>query len=399
MTDIILTVSGLRTGFRCLFRSKIRSFLTIAGIAVGVASVVIVSSIGEIGRESINSELSGMGMDSLVVSVQSGAAVKLTEEELDRIKSLDTVENAMPLMSIVTSGTVKNDRATFMAWGVNEDADNVIDLEVLYGRLLNSGDIKEKNRVCVIDAAIAEEHYKRTNIVGKKITVNIGGSPIEFEVAGVVKNGVNTLQNMLGGFIPDFVYVPYSVMQSNLGRNNFDQITVKLEDASRSAEAAEEVKNTLAESGSAGDFSVDDLLSQKEKMNKILSIASTALSAVAGISLIVSGISIMTVMLVSVSERTGEIGIKKSIGASRGIIMAEFLFESELITFIGSLAGIGAGGIVSAAMCSAIGSGASVDLGLCGIVLLISLAIGGAFGAYPAYKAASLKPVDALRRE
>ena len=98
MTDII------RSGFRCLFRSKLRSFLTIAGIAVGVMSVVVVSSIGEIGKASINSELSGMGMDSLVVSVQSGAVNKLTEEELDRIKSIDTVENAMPLMSIVTSG-------------------------------------------------------------------------------------------------------------------------------------------------------------------------------------------------------------------------------------------------------------------------------------------------------
>ncbi len=389
----------IRNGFRCLFRSKVRSFLTIVGIAVGVTSVVIVSSIGEIGKRSINSELSGMGMDSLVVSVQSGAVSKLTENELDKIKSLNTVENAMPLMSIVTSGTVKNDRATFMAWGVNEDADNVIDLEVLYGRLLNSGDIREKSKVCVIDEAIAEEHYKRTNIVGKNITVNIGGVPMELKVVGVVKNGVNTLQNMLGGFIPDFVYVPYSVMQSSLGRKNFDQITVKLTDASQSSEAAEEVEKALSENGLLGDFSVDNLLSQKEKMNNILSIASAALSAVAGISLIVSGISIMTVMLVSVSERTGEIGIKKSIGASHGIIMMEFLIESELITFVGSIAGIAVGTVISAVMCSAFDSGALINWRLCATVLLISLAIGGCFGAYPAYKAASLKPADALRRK
>lgn len=381
-----------------MMRSRVRSFLTIAGIAVGVMSVVIVSSIGEIGKASINSELAGMGMDSLVVSAQSGSVRKLTEKELEKIKSLDDVENAMPLMSIVTSGTVKNDAASFMAWGVNEDADNVIDLEVLYGRLINRGDIAEKNKVCVIDEAIAEEHYKRTNIVGKTITVNIGGIPTELEVIGVVKNGVNTLQNMLGGFIPDFVYVPYSVMQSGLGRNNFDQITVKLEDASQSAETAAKVKTALTENGSSGEFSVDDLLSQKDKMNNILSIASAALSAVAGISLIVSGISIMTVMLVSVSERTGEIGIKKSIGAGRGVILAEFLFESELITVIGSLTGIAVGVLISSAMCSAVG-GASVNMGLCGIILLISLVIGGVFGAYPAYKAASLKPVDALRRE
>lgn len=391
MTDIICS------GFRCLFRSKLRSFLTIAGIAVGVMSVVVVSSIGEIGKASINSELSGMGMDSLVVSVQSGAVNKLTEEELDRIKSIDTVENAMPLMSIITSGEIKNDRVTVMAWGVNEDADNVIDLEVTHGRLLNRGDILEKNNVCVIDEAIALEYYKRTNIVGKSITINIGGIPTEFEVVGVVKNGVNTLQNMLGGFIPDFVYVPYSVMQSSLGRDNFDQITVKLEDVSRSAETAAAVETVL--SGNGSDFSVDNLLSQKEKMNNILSIATAALSAVAGISLVVSGISIMTVMLVSVSERTGEIGIKKSVGASRGIILTEFLFESELITVIGSVAGIALGIVISSAICAAVGSPSALNLKLCGTVMLIALAVGGCFGAYPAYKAASLNPVDALRRD
>lgn len=392
-------IDFIRSGFRCLLRSKARSVLTVAGIAVGVMAVVIVSSIGEIGKASINSELAGMGMDSLVVSAQSGAVSKLTENELNKIKALDTVQNAMPLMSIITSGTLRDSGITVMAWGVNEDADNVIDLEVLCGRLINSGDIAEKNNVCVIDEAIAEAQYKRTNIVGKKITLNIGGNPIDFEIVGVVKNGVNTLQNMLGGFIPDFVYIPYSVMQSNLGRNTFDQITVKLSDAAQSAKTVSDVETALAESGPAGNFSVDDLLSRKEQMNNILSIAAAALSAVAGVSLIVSGISIMTVMLVSVSERTGEIGIKKSIGASRGVILAEFLIESELITLAGSLIGIAAGAIISGIICSVLGVGASADPGLCGILLLFSLIIGGCFGAYPAYKAASLKPADALRRE
>lgn len=121
----------LRTGMRCLFNSRLRAFLTIAGIAVGVTAVVTVSSIGEIGRNSINSELTGMGMDSLVVSVQSGASGKLTESELNKIKSLDEVGNAMPLMSMVTEGEIKNSRITCMVWGVNEDADNVIDLDVI----------------------------------------------------------------------------------------------------------------------------------------------------------------------------------------------------------------------------------------------------------------------------
>lgn len=389
-----------RSGLRSIFRSnKMRTMLTVIGIAVGVMSVVTVASIGEIGKSSINAELTGMGMDNLVVSSQTGSAKKLTESELDKIKQLDDVGNAMPLMSIMTSGKLRGNYGTYMVWGVNEDADNVIDLEVLHGRLLNRGDIAQKSNVCVIDEAIALENYKRTNIVGKTISLSIGGNTVEFEIAGVVKNGVNTLQNMLGGFIPDFVYIPYSVMQEYSGRNSFDQITVKLEDNAQSVSAAAEVKKMLSSGSSESDYSVDNLLSQKEKMNNILSIASAALSAVAGISLIVSGISIMTVMLVSVSERTREIGIKKSIGASRGVIISEFLFESVLITFIGGLIGITAGVIISALIGAAAGGGLSVNFGLCGTVLLISLAVGGIFGVYPAVKAADLKPVDALRYE
>lgn len=373
--------------------------LTVIGIAVGVMSVVTVASIGELGKTSINNELTGMGMDNLVVSAQSGSSQKLTESELDRIKQLDTVGNAMPLMSMMTSGKLRGSYSTYMVWGVNEDADNVIDLEVLHGRLLNRGDIAGKAKFCVIDEAIALDNYKRTNIVGKTISLSIGGNTVEFEIAGVVKNGVNTLQNMLGGFIPDFVYIPYSVMQEYSGRNSFDQITVKLEDTAQSVSAAAEVKKMLSAGSSESDYSVDNLLSQKEKMNNILSIASAALSAVAGISLIVSGISIMTVMLVSVSERTREIGIKKSIGASRGMIITEFLFESIFITFIGGAIGITAGVIISALISTAAGSGITVNFGLCGTVMLISLAVGGVFGVYPAFKAADLKPVDALRYE
>lgn len=399
MKGVRTMVEILRTGLRCLFQNKVRSFLTIIGIVVGVTAVVIVSSIGELGKISINRELTGMGMDSLVVSVQSGSGGKLTETELERIKALDSVENAMPLMNMVTDGELRNSHVTCMIWGVNEDADNVIDLEVLHGRLLNRGDLAEKSRVCVIDEAIARQNYKRSNVVGKRITLTISGNPVEFEIVGVVKNGVNTLQNMLGGFIPDFVYIPYTVMQEYSGQDSFSQITVRPGNSTQSAFAAKEVEKTLSAGNMGHEYSVDDLVSQKEKMNNILSIAAAALSAVAGISLVVSGMSIMTIMLVSVNERTREIGIKKSIGASSGMIMAEFLFESVVITLIGSVIGLIVGIIVSASVSAAVNMGIYVNWKLCGTILAISLIIGGCFGTYPAYKAAVLKPVDALRCE
>lgn len=384
----------LSKGMRCVFRNKLRSFLTILGIAVGVTSVVLVSSIGEIGTAAIDSELSEMGMDSLVIS-----ASELNENDLQAVKAVSNVSDAMPLMNKVTTVSMRNKTISAMVWGVNEDADKVVNLEIKYGRLLNRGDIAQKNHVCVIDEAIANDMYKRGNITDKTIEVLINGNKAEFEIVGVVRSGVNTLQNMLGGFIPDFVYIPYSVMQDYTNSYKFDNITVKLNDKTDSENAAQVIENMLNVSKEKTGVKVENLLQQKEKMNNIMNIASVALSVVAGISLIVSGISIMTVMLVSVSERTREIGIKKSIGATTYAIMYEFLLESVLITLIGGVIGFVIGAGLSALMCLAVGLPAAVNVNTAISVLIISVATGVLFGVYPARKAAMLRPVDALRHE
>ncbi len=384
----------LSKGMRCVFRKKLRSFLTILGIAVGVTSVVLVSSIGEIGTAAIDSELSEMGMDSLVIS-----ASELNENDLQAVKAVSNVSDAMPLMNKVTTVSMRNKTVSAMVWGVNEDADKVVNLEIKYGRLLNRGDVAQKNHVCVIDEAIANDMYKRGNITGKTIEVLINGNQAEFEIIGVVRSGVNTLQNMLGGFIPDFVYIPYSVMQDYTNSYKFDNITVKLNDKTDSGNAAQVIENMLNVSKEKTGVKVENLLQQKEKMNNIMNIASVALSVVAGISLIVSGISIMTVMLVSVSERTREIGIKKSIGATTYAIMYEFLLESVLITLIGGVIGFVIGAGLSALMCLAVGLPAAVNVNTAISVLIISVATGVLFGVYPARKAAMLRPVDALRHE
>jgi putative ABC transport system permease protein len=395
----IFMLDSLIKGIRCLFSNKLRASLTILGIAVGVMSIVIVTTIGEIGRTQINSELTGMGMDSLVVSASVNGITVLDKDDLDTIKSIDSVENAMPLMNMITSSTVREKSSACMVWGVNEDADNVIDLQVLHGRLINKGDIASGSKVCVIDETVALSGYKRSNIVGKKISVVLNGKAEEFEVVGVVKNGVNLLQNMLGDIIPDFVYIPYSVMQDIYSKNSFDQITVKLNSAESSEKTALYIKRLISAEDKADTVSVENLLKQKERMNSIMNIASAALAAVAGISLIVSGISIMTVMLVSVNERTREIGIKKSIGAKNKTIMAEFLIESVMITFIGGILGFLAGAAISVISCLAIGIKPVLNIPMCIAVLIFSIITGAVFGVYPAYKAASMKPVDALRYE
>lgn len=382
----------ISNGIRCAFRNKLRVILTVTGIAVGVASVVLVSSIGNIGVSAINGELTGMGMDSLVIS-----ASELDEDMLSEVKNISNVSDAMPLISKTTVCSDGNENYSTMVWGVNEDADKVIELEVICGRLINRGDVSNNQRVCIVDEALAQTVFNRSDIVGKDISVVLNGEELEFEVVGVVKNGVNMLQNMLGGFIPDFMYIPYTVMQTQTNSYKFDNITVRLDESEKSGETAAVIKNTLIAKNDT--VNVENLLKQKDKMNNILGIASVALSGVAGISIIVSGISIMTVMLVAVSERTREIGIKKSIGAATGYIVAEFLSESVVLTVIGALIGIIAGNIISFAMCMAVGVKYIVDLKITFIMLTVAVAVGVLFGAYPAKKAAELNPADALRQE
>lgn len=390
----------VKKGLCGLFRNKLRSFLTIGGIAIGVISVMVISSIGQIGQSTIDSQLNNMGMDSLVVSADKNNISGLNIHDLAIIKEIKSVENAMPLMNFYTQSKIRDNSSPCMLWGVNEDADSIIELIPIHGRLLNKGDIVSGDNVCIVDEQIALKNYKRSNIVGKSIEVSVGGQLEKFEVVGVVKNGVNLLQNMLGEIIPEFVYIPYTTLQKASSQYFFDQIAVKVSVNANSEEATEQIKQIVTtERTVPTKLSVDNLLKQKSQLNNIMEVITMVLSAIAGISLVVSGLSIMTVMLVSVNERTREIGIKKSIGATNGNILMEFLLEAVLITLVGGIIGSIAGVGISVIGCLILGLAIQINFGLIFGIIGFTVAIGLLFGVYPALSAARLRPVDALRRE
>lgn len=382
-----------------IFRSRTRSLLTMAGIAVGVFSVVLISTVGTVGTEQVSETLVTMGVDTLLVqAADNSVSVTLTDSDVSEVRAVDGVTDVMPLMASMTEVKMIGRRLDCYVWGVDKSADRLISLEAKHGRLVNNSDAAARLKVCVIDEQFAIESYGRSNVVGKKLSMFLGGKYHEFEIIGVAESGLSSLQGMLSNIMPGFMYIPITTMQSLCGRTTYDKLAVKIDDMNSDGVIVDKVMSTLdRKNGVTDGYICNNLLSQKGQLDDILSIVTTALSLVAGISLVVSGISVMTTMMMSVGERTREIGIKKSIGAKKRDICVEFLTESVVLTIMGSGAGIAAGLAVSAVGCVVAGVPFALNVGSLMISALAAAAVGAVFGAYPAYKAASLKPVDALR--
>lgn len=381
-----------------ILRCRTRSLLTMAGIAIGVLSVVLISTVGAVGTQQVNSTLVTMGVDTLLVqTADNTVGVTLTDDSAQVVRGTAGVVDVMPLMASMTEAKMIGKRLDTYVWGVDRKADRLISLEAKHGRLITAADTSARSMVCVIDEAFALQTYGRSNIVGKSVTLFLGGKYHEFEIIGIANTGLSGLQSMLTNIMPGFMYIPISTMQQLSGRSTYDRLAVKIDSVDNSS-VITAVRDALdTHIGGSDSFTVNNLLSQKKQLDDILVIVTTSLSLVAGISLVVSGISVMTTMMMSVGERTHEIGIKKSIGASNIDICLEFLTESILLTLIGSTAGIIGGLVISWAGCLILG----VPFTVSWMSLLLSscaaAVIGAVFGAYPAYKAATMKPVDALR--
>lgn len=389
----------IKNALRNIFRKKLRSILTIAGIAIGVFSVVIISIIGEVGKGVINGELNSIGIDGIAISANT-SRVDMYTAELEKIKEYDGVLSAMPLMAEYITATIHETDTSCLIWGVDTSAEEVVSMDVKYGRTIQKSDLNAKTNVCVVDESFALSTYKRTNIVGKTITASIDGIVEEFEIIGVVASGGNILQGIMGDYIPTFIYTPYTTIEELTSKDNFDQIIVKLDDNVDTDDFTASITANLEESnGVKGSVTIQNILQYKDDLNNILNVITGILSIIAAIALIVAGLSIMTMMLVSVNERTREIGIKKSIGAKRSVILFEFLTESLLVSVLGSIIGTTVGICIGYLGCLLFSISFYMNLAMLQFCFLFTIFVGVTFGIYPAIKASKLKPVDALRFE
>ena len=392
-------VDILRCAWKSLSRKWTRTLLTVSGIMVGVTMVVIVSAISDAGKVAVNAELDNMGMNGLSVSANSGVQSGLTMENLEVIREQAGVESAMPLIIEYSTTILREANDNSLICGIDAGAKQVISLNLLYGRLIAPGDVKACAQVCMVDETVAKAAYGRENIVGKTLTVQYNGVAEEFEIIGITETGSSLLQNVVE-FIPGMVYVPYTTLQNLTGKSTFNQIAVRMDDAQDTVLTESRIIKALERtSGYTGGFRTDNLAVQKERLGSLMDIVTLILTAISGISLLVSGLGIMAIMLVSVNERTREIGIKKAIGASRHRILGEFLTEAVVISLLGSLGGLLLGYGACFAGLSLFGMDPSLQPVTIGVLIVFSVVIGGLFGVYPAVKASRLRPVDALRME
>ncbi len=375
-----------------IFTDKGRAMLTICSIAVGIFAVAVISAIGAIGSNVITESLDDMGINSVLVQTEDGSAA-LSDDDVKALLAVEGIADAMPLTSAVTQCTLPQQSVNCIAWGVSRNAEDIISLRALHGRLINSADIAEGARVCAVDKEIALQTYGRTNIVGKTMDINIGGKVQSFTIAGVVTSGLSAVQSAINDMLPYFVYLPYTTVQQLCRTSGYDTIALRLDGGGTDTVSLVQECMDRRMSG----IEVNDLLSQKQQLDGILSAVTSALSLIAGISLIVSGLSVMNAMLVSVNERRREIGIKKALGAKNTRIVAGFLAESTLLTVIGSVIGACAGTLAVYVGCVLLGEPFAWEPRVLLTAVAASAVIGMLSGSYPAYKAARLKPIDALR--
>ena len=377
---------------------KMRSFLTMLGIIVGVAAVIILISLMNGMSNMITEQFEEIGTASITVSVQDrGGSRTVYEDDIYALRdeNLSLLSGVSPTVSIAPA-IIKlpgdSDDITSSATGVSEEYASMKKLNVTNGRFLSYMDMKENAKVCVIGTYIQKELFGTASPLGNSIKLN----GIPYTVVGILeeKDGSQS------GGADDAVYIPYTTA-SRVSRNSYiSSYTLTAVSDSVVEEASDLIEAELMKKiGDDDYYTVTTLTQVLDMATEMLDKMKILLVCIAGISLLVGGIGIMNIMLVSVTERTREIGIRKSLGAKSGAIMSQFVIEAGTVSGVGGILGIIIGAVVAVVAGKLLGLTATPSVGAIAIAFGVSVGIGILFGYLPAKSAARLNPIDALRHE
>lgn len=399
-------LESFKVAIGSIMSNKMRSFLTMLGIIIGISSVITIVSLGKGGQSAITGEFEKIGVNLLEVKVDTNTNLNkddyFTMKDVKNISErISDVKNAAPIFQ--TSGQIKTEKYTKRAIivGTNNDYTSVTTLDILYGRFINNKDVLLGNNVILIDNLSAKKLFGYEDCTGKTVKVGNNSSTVNATIIGVFKNESEPYAASFAENMPIYIYCPITFTEKLFSNNfNIGQIEVSINSNKNLEAASSNIVRLLEVTHHNKDkYKAESIMKQLEQVNNILNIFTMIIGAIAGISLLVGGIGVMNIMLVSVTERTREIGIRKAIGATRKDILIQFLIESVIISLIGGVIGMLLGVFAAYGIGSVLKVTPSVSIATIFIAFAFSSAVGIFFGIYPANKASKLDPIEALRYE
>lgn len=390
-----------KMAIKSIIGNKIRSILTMLGIIIGIASVIILVAIGQGTTKEVQDSIQSMGTNLITVNIVGNRNATVTTKELDQLKTKPGIADISPTLTQNTNISANDQTATTSAQAVEPNFAKIRNMSVESGRFINQSDLDNRYHSAVVGTDVATELFNTTNVVGQSISVN----GVDFTIVGVL----TPMGTSSAGSADDTVLLPLTTAQRLLKTTQVKTFYVQASNSDTVDTAMSYLQIFLDKKYNLPISSSTTATNKYFRVMSETSLLQTAtstqqsmtnmLSGVAAISLIVGGIGIMNIMLVSVMERTREIGIRKALGAKRKAILLQFLIEAVFISgiggIIGVLIGIGGGQFLKTYNHTAIQLSGTVILA----AFAFSVTVGVVFGLYPANKASKLNPIDALSYE